>query len=198
MAEAICRGCGSLMERGTGNRYSRCGPCAYVYRMQYNATGRPEEACQRCGGNLPPKHSKFCSELCRYPPTGATIDCVVCHSTFTRTSSSLGCSLACRLELRRERYRRKNRRRRAFKNASPVGEAYTLAEIIERDGSRCHLCGLKVNAALSGMNPKGPTIDHLVPLSAGGHDCRSNVALAHRRCNVVRGAAGAAQLRLVG
>lgn len=36
----------------------------------------------------------------------------------------------------------------------------------------------------------------LVVISADGPDIASNVALAHRRCNSVRGAGGVAQLRL--
>ena len=76
------------------------------------------------------------------------------------------------------------------------GVPYRPADIFERDGHRCHLCGGKV-----GMqpvpHPKAATIDHLVPLCDGGSDEPRNVATAHFLCNSRRGARGAAQLRLV-
>jgi 5-methylcytosine-specific restriction endonuclease McrA len=77
---------------------------------------------------------------------------------------------------------------------------YTLAQIAERDGYRCHLpeCGKKVNMALPGSHPMGPTIDHLVPIAAGGLDCLTNVRLAHRSCNCRRQDGGMIQLLLVG
>jgi 5-methylcytosine-specific restriction endonuclease McrA len=74
---------------------------------------------------------------------------------------------------------------------------YSIQDLIKRDRCVCHLCGRKVNPHLSGMHPKGPTVDHLVPLSAGGDDELSNVALAHRACNVKRGTRGEVQLRLI-
>lgn len=43
----------------------------------------------------------------------------------------------------------------------------------------------------------GATVDHLIPLSAGGTDDLGNVALAHRQCNTRRSNTGAAQLRLM-
>lgn len=47
-------------------------------------------------------------------------------------------------------------------------------------------------------HPKAPTIDHLLPVSAGGDDVRANVRLAHFICNSRRGSGGIVQLALVG
>lgn len=191
-----CVGCGCEIERGTGYRYSRCGQCAWQYRQEYNLLGRPLSRCTRCNGPLPPKHSKFCSVECRYPPTGKQVNCMICGSTFTRNGQRTAkcCSPECTLEAKRERYRRKNRARRLKRKPG----TYTLHQIAERDGKRCHLCGRKVDMRLSGMRPDGPSIDHLIPLSAGGGDTPENVALAHRQCNVDRNVGGEVQLRLVG
>ncbi|MFO7296669.1 MAG: HNH endonuclease signature motif containing protein [Clostridia bacterium] len=63
-------------------------------------------------------------------------------------------------------------------------DEYTLTEIAARDQKICGLCGKPVNMLLSGMDMDGPTIDHVVPLSKGGNDTRSNVQLAHRSCNL--------------
>lgn len=85
-------------------------------------------------------------------------------------------------ELQRERWQRKNRRRRAA-----YSEPYTTAQIADRDSRVCGLCGLGVDMALSGLDPLGPNIDHIVPISWGGPDVPDNVQLAHRRCNQVKG-----------
>lgn len=78
-------------------------------------------------------------------------------------------------------------------------EPYTLGEIARRDGYRCQLCLRKVNMGLVNPHPKAPTIDHIVPLSVSRDDTRVNVQLAHRACNVAKGAAVAdVQLALVG
>ena len=69
----------------------------------------------------------------------------------------------------------------------------------ERDGWVCHLCDRVVRATAGGADrPDGATVDHLIPISAGGLHEWKNVALAHRSCNLKRGATGLAQLRLVG
>lgn len=102
---------------------------------------------------------------------------------------------ACKEDATRATNRRKNVKRRG----AAVGLIrYTLKELGDRDGWKCHLCATQVDPTLSGLHEDGPTVDHLVPLSAGGIDELANVALAHRRCNVARGAKGMAQLRLVG
>lgn len=111
-------------------------------------------------------------------------------------SSSYGqirCS-DCTVEYRRSLNRRKNQRRRGYRGYG----RYTLAEIGDRDGWRCHLCGGKVNPRVQGPGGLAPSVDHLVPLSAGGSDDRANVAVAHADCNARRRTGGEVQLRLVG
>jgi 5-methylcytosine-specific restriction endonuclease McrA len=53
--------------------------------------------------------------------------------------------------------------------------------------------------AKSVPHPKAPTIDHIIPLSAGGDDTKANVRLAHFLCNSRRGNRGdVEQLKLIG
>lgn len=91
-----------------------------------------------------------------------------------------------------DRNRRKNRKRRLLGRSG----SYSMTEVAERDGYRCHLCRKPVDMTLSGNDKRGPTIDHLIPLCAGGDDVLENVALAHRSCNCARGSRGIVQLRL--
>jgi len=59
--------------------------------------------------------------------------------------------------------------------------------VFERDSWTCHLCSQRVDASLSGLDPDGPTIDHVTPLSRGGEHSYANTACAHRRCNLRKG-----------
>lgn len=124
-------------------------------------------------------------------------DCEWCGEPHTfRRSLGRFCSPECRsasADSDPDRNRRKNQKRKAHK----AGE-YTLGEVALRDGHRCHLCRKRVDMTLTGNDRMGPTIDHLIPVSAGGDDVLSNVRLAHRSCNCSRGARGDVQLLLVG
>lgn len=85
----------------------------------------------------------------------------------------------------------KNHRRRT---AGP--KTMSVDDLAARDGARCNLCNRKVDMNLSGHAKWGPTIDHLVPVSHGGTNDPSNLALAHNFCNVSRHSRGPVQLLL--
>jgi 5-methylcytosine-specific restriction endonuclease McrA len=177
-------------------------------------------ACDLCGRAVyvrgtQPRHyagkgtteSRYCSTACRQYVTGERseihdrcrlrlIDCESCGTPIVaRGGPRLSKCPPCRKLAEMDKNRRKNYKRRLARNA---GDGYTLAEIIERDAGKCHLCIKVVDTSLPGSHPQGPTIDHILPISDGGADTRANVALAHRQCNVARGNRGAMQLRLVG
>lgn len=51
----------------------------------------------------------------------------------------------------------------------------------------CNICGQPIDYTLDGNDPQGATVDHLIPVSKGGHpDHPNNKAIAHRHCNVSR------------
>lgn len=101
-------------------------------------------------------------------------------------------------------YRRHNlhRRRARLKGGGPI--TVTLEELGIRDGwvcvwSRNRLCLARskvIDPELSGRHPEGATLEHLIPLSDGGTNAASNLAVSHRACNVKRGAFGTPQLHL--
>ena len=65
-------------------------------------------------------------------------------------------------------------------------ESYRAEDIFDRDGWTCHLCGKSIDPSVPRTEPFGATIDHLIPTSQGGYDNPTNVAAAHRQCNVRR------------
>ena len=52
----------------------------------------------------------------------------------------------------------------------------------------CILCGRPINPDLPGTHPWGGTLEHVVPVSRGGHPTHpDNLAASHRTCNYQRG-----------
>lgn len=50
-----------------------------------------------------------------------------------------------------------------------------------RQGCLCGICGKNIN------NLKDATIDHIIPISKGGHSGLTNLQLAHETCNIKKG-----------
>lgn len=61
--------------------------------------------------------------------------------------------------------------------------------LYQRDGGKCGLCGRKVAK-------RDLSLDHIIPIMAGGPHTYANVQLAHTNCNKRRGHRGPAQMRL--
>ena len=83
--------------------------------------------------------------------------------------------------------RGKKQRRRAILANSVCIETFTDEEIFERDRWICSLCHGKVSKKLKWPDGFSPSIDHLIPLSQGGHHTRQNCVLVHLRCNTSKG-----------
>jgi len=163
-------------------------------------------SCESCGLDIAGQADKrFCNDRCGRIHSGHVASevallfghCLRCGELFVAPASRVNsgcCSALC--SRRHSRSMRKRAERARKRNQDH--ESYSLREIAERDGWVCHLCGKKVPDRQYARRDRDPTIDHLIPQSAGGHNTKANVALAHNRCNWERGAGGAAQLRLVG
>lgn len=74
---------------------------------------------------------------------------------------------------------------------------YRVSKLTERDGFRCHYCGepLEVNENCI-FNPRGVSVDHIVPQSEGGTNALANLVLACRQCNVDKGTGHYHEFRL--
>jgi len=63
------------------------------------------------------------------------------------------------------------------------------AEMFEQQEGKCHWCGGQMTIEI-GMELKRSfaTFEHIIPVAQGGsYWSRSNIVLAHRRCNELRG-----------
>jgi len=81
--------------------------------------------------------------------------------------------------------------RRATKKRGAFIERVVRATVYARDGYTCQLCREPVMMATRVPHPWAPTLDHIIPLSAGGTHEYANVQLAHFMCNSVKGTAQA-------
>ena len=71
--------------------------------------------------------------------------------------------------------------------AGVQSEAFSLDDVIARDGTLCAICGLEVDLSLRGRRPGAPSLDHVIPISAGGPHVLANAQLAHMGCNSRKG-----------
>lgn len=75
-------------------------------------------------------------------------------------------------------------RRRAKKFDNGPIEFIGPELVYKRDGWVCGICGEPVNKDLEYPDPESASLDHIIPLAAGGTHTWDNVQLAHLRCNV--------------
>jgi 5-methylcytosine-specific restriction endonuclease McrA len=65
-------------------------------------------------------------------------------------------------------------------------EHFSYTEIYERDEWTCGLCREPVDRTLRHPEPMSASLDHVVPIAAGGGHTRDNVQCSHLRCNVTK------------
>lgn len=190
--DRVCEVCGGAFRAKASARYCkrRCKDAAERERarpeLERRARERERDAVER---RLERERRR---ELLRlFAGTGG--QCAECGKWFyddasVRQRRSRFCTRTCysRAMSRNGKHRRRQRMRQ--------GGSVSLAYIVERDGRRCHLCGKLVDMRAKVPHPSAPTLDHLVPLAAGGEHAPGNVALAHFACNVARRDVGPAQL----
>ncbi len=81
--------------------------------------------------------------------------------------------------------KRASRSARKAKQRAVTVEAFDPISILERDGWRCQICGVKTPKRLRGTyDDRAPEIDHIVSLAAGGVHAPWNVQCACRACNL--------------
>lgn len=175
--------CGDIVE-------AVCRSCALAFSYTYTA------------GRL----RLLCSDECRTLAKGRRaeeVSCRTCQRSFRPRYDSLGfCSRDCRRFPDRriwsdpaEAKRAHEHSRRARKQGADA-EKISSAEIFDRDGWRCGICGEKVDRRLKYPHPRSASLDHIVPLAKGGHHRRSNVQCSHWICNSRKTFTGGGQLRL--
>lgn len=165
------------------------------------------QVCVDCGipiGEFEPAPSTKCVEcqgISKMPSLRfSTYVCGFCRENFTpfkrgQVNCSNDCAQKAFKSANKEKYyepwndRRKANwhKRRALKMELPADNIRPL-EVYERDEWICGLCDKPVDRDSKWPAPLSPSLDHVTPLSLGGHHVYENVQLAHLRCNVSKGA----------
>lgn len=209
-----CEGCGRempIVARG------RCGSCLSRDSRARRGYTRAvhSRVCEFCSEPFETKDSRtrFCSAFCGYGGTygwskskdvvlrtsakkptpvwrGHVVPssqgfsagrCEECGERFVREGRTSYCSARCR-------DRASNRRQRLARGKFVVPDR-VRREIYERDGWVCQLCETPVDVGLPVEHVLSATLDHIVPQShqlVPDHS-PSNLRLAHRICNSLRG-----------
>lgn len=147
--------------------------------------------CPRCGKDFWPwangKHERKtcgCKAQPKMPTPPPAKPCAWCRGDFVpKTGGKRYCSPRC---VKAATHQRKHVRRRGLRLQGVV----STQEIYLRDGGICGLCQGHVEPDFEGTRkglPGAPVIDHILPVSKGGKHERSNLQLAHWRCNTIKG-----------
>lgn len=172
------------------------------HRERYTPKGGATDAprpCRHCGLLYQPKSrraSVYCSRTCKGKARNARIaaetvaakaahpprPCVHCGALIgpERRRDAKFCSALC--NDRAHRLQRKLRARGGSQNTLGM----VRFEVARRDGFRCGLCGYELDLAVEWPDQRFASLDHVVPVSAGGSSERSNLRLACLTCNVRR------------
>jgi len=193
---------------------ANCRAGAAYGRARGHAAPLPRyTTCRNCGVELAPGKRKYCSLWCNEVGAGQRraeplplIPCALpeCGLMFVPHSEKQYCCSekhAKRVYNHRTRdgvkrppqpwtdaRRDRSHRRRAARKGTSCGDAPVLmADIAERDGWCCGICGKPVDPQLVWPHRMSRSLDHIVPLSKGGWHMPENVRLAHVSCNSGRG-----------
>ena len=88
---------------------------------------------------------------------------------------------------------REGARRRRARIRKVETRPYSEAQVLEKYGLLCHICGVTIDVEAPRKQSKGDAwhmglhIDHLVPISSGGGDTLDNVRPSHAICNLRKG-----------
>lgn len=159
----------------------------------------PTRSCSRPGCSKPLRARGLCSthyNQTHQPARHAArqTQCAVCGKPVMRPASSdrrPACSVRCRRVIQfgpggvsGPAYSwATDAARRARLAGAQVIELFDRLDVFERDGWTCYLCRLATDPHASPFSPTSPTVDHVVPLSAGGVHAMANARTACLGCN---------------
>lgn len=190
-----CEYCGermSVYQELRGQRF--CGvKCAGHARANLKGTIRE---CVICGGDFEPYYESqvCCNSECgsywagqnRSKPPLITIECERCGKEVV-THEYTG---AIQPKLCEACYRAKERDRKRVRRARKAklpAEEINEHDVYRRDKWICQICGQPIDPDCEWPDSQSPSIDHVKPISLGGHHVMSNVQAAHLGCNCSKG-----------
>lgn len=168
---------------------------------------KPKEPrkCSRCGLALD-KPRVLMHDACKrvYIPAPRTVSgCTDCGASIYGTKAKRICEKCSRKRHRAAQTangkRAAQRKARKIKKRGVTVEIVNDLHVLQRDGWRCQLCGVKTPKRLRGtFEDRAPEVDHIIPIACGGEHSYRNVQCACRKCNLAKGFVPLGQQRLFG
>lgn len=188
-ANGYCMSCRAryLQDRRDGRSYTRpCDWCDDIMDVSYYRSMIPVAFCSRSCKSSCKNERERVSTLSAKPTDRS---CPHCGKPLeqSRRKDAVYCSKRCNSSAHQAT-------RKARMKIIVEGDVVRIprAYIIERDGSRCHMCKRRCSGA-------GLHIDHVIPLSRGGTHTLENLRVACAKCNTSkRDRAVGEQMMLVG
>ena len=153
----------------------------------------PSRSCRVCGQAIAARR-QYCAACLPptygYTPRPATPrPCAGCGIEIVKRCGRRDRSFCepCRIIQYRAVHDAAKARRRA-QMTDTRSEPVQRMRVFDRDQWCCRLCGDPVDRSARVPNHHAPTLDHIVPLSAGGAHTYANIQTAHFICNSLRGA----------
>lgn len=183
VTEVSCEGCGVAVRRAQRGPVPRwCAKCYTARNVLLTNERRrnPDAPALRAG-----RPCQTCGEIVASTGTRGPIRrwCDPCTEKHNRKVSDQW--LKDRPDLQRDKWRAHKLKRRAQQRNLPA-ESISPQAIFERDGWSCGICRQDIDPDDRYPDPGSASVDHVIPLSLGGHHVWSNVQASHLLCNVLR------------
>ena len=192
-----CEHCGSNFVL-TDERLRFCSrPCILnLVRPRAKPKYKKVKPCQWCGSNIDrPRGLKYCGSDCNrralkahlWPARPAFVcrECGVLHQPVQGEKRRAYCSEMCLVHASRRQAKRSDVAAKSRRYRQQLHDK--RGRLFERDNWACYLCGTQLRRDVTAPHPLSPSLDHVVPISAGGSNDLSNVRSAHFGCNVEKG-----------
>lgn len=156
-------------------------------------SARPLRECRRpgCDKTVPAFYSllvKYCSNDCL--DRRCERKCAGCGAIFAKPSPQKFCTQECLWDWRRTGLFPRPKGEKSYRaRAERYGVKYEKvirSKVFERDGWTCGICDEPVDRSVKYPDLMSVSLDHVIPLSAGGSHTYDNVQCSHWYCNVIK------------
>jgi hypothetical protein len=149
-------------------------PCADCGAMMWSGKGSLPEGRARCH---PCRRARPVKPRAKQRLQRPSRPCSICDQAYTpRSISQRYCSNSCA-------ERGRGGRRRTAGDEVLGYEWRKMRRVVVDEETHCGFCNEPVDKSLTVPHPGAPAVDHIVPRTQGGTMDRSNLRLAHARCN---------------
>lgn len=93
----------------------------------------------------------------------------------------------CTTKCRNKEISRSGKRKRRAASSATYSYSYSVMDVVNKCGTKCGHCGIETRVDCSPNADYRMNIDHIIPLSRGGHDAIYNCQILCRKCNIKKG-----------